>query len=107
MSIYFFVDKVEAIYDVWFVGDEFFTKTFSEMQELRRRARAANAKPPYLYDYYNVFGFYTLRSSGNTRSIGRMLNSLIVGLNTRERLPRLIVLVIDKDIIEDVSLYND
>ena len=60
-----------------------------------------------MYNYYNVFGFYTLRSTGNKHAIGRLLNSLIVGLNTRSRLPRLVVLVINKDIIEDVGIYED
>ena len=73
----------------------------------RRRTRAVNSHKPYLYDYYNVFGYYTTRSSGNRRAIGTVLNSLIVGLNTRDRLPRLIVLVLDKDIIEDVCIYNN
>ena len=103
----FFSDKVEAIYDVWFVGDHFFSKIFGHLQDKRRKAWAANLDPPYLYCYYNVFGYYTLRSSGNKHAIGHMLNSFIVGLNTRDRLPWLVVLVPDKDIIEDVGVYDD
>ena len=38
--------------------------------------------------------------------IGRMVNALIVGLNTRERLPCLILLVIDKDLVDDVNMFN-
>ena len=107
VNYYFIVDKVEAIYDVWLIGDEFFSKIYDSLKEWRCRTRAAKSKQPYLYDYYNVFGYYMLRSSGNRYAIGRVLNSLIVGLNTRHRLPRLIILILDKDVIEDVGIYHD
>ena len=34
-------------------------------------------------------------------------NSLIVSLNTREQLPRLIILMLDKDLIQDVGYYGN
>ena len=92
---------------MWLIRDEFFSKIYDSLKEWRRRTRAAKSKQPYLYDYYNVFGYYMLRSSGNRRAIGRVLNSLIVGLNTRHQLPRLIILMLDKDVIEDVGIYHD
>ena len=39
--------------------------------------------------------------------VARVYNSLIVSLNTREWLPRLIVLMLDKDLIQDVGYYGN
>ena len=103
----YLAENVQAIYDVWFVRDQFLGDIYQEMQNLRQKARMTKTQPPYLYDYYNVLGYYSPRSSGNRRAIGRIPNSLIVGLNTREHLPHLVVIVIDKDIIEDIGIYNN
>ena len=61
---------------------------------------------PYLHSFYNVHGFSTHPSSGNHRTIGRIINALIHALNTRKRLPRFLVVIIDKDIIEDVGIFD-
>ena len=45
-------------------------------------------------------------TSSIRRTIARVYNSLVVGLNTRERLPQLIVIMLDKDIIEDVGFHG-
>ena len=103
----FITDTVQAIYDVWFVGDGFFREVFPALQAMQQQAKLTKSSVPYLYEYYNVFGYYSMRSSGMRYCIGRILNSLIVGLNTRERLPRLVVLIIDKDIIEDVGIDSN
>ena len=46
-------------------------------------------------------------SSGTKRTVGRILNSLIMGLNTCDRLPCMVVILIDKDLIEDVNIFDD
>ena len=45
-------------------------------------------------------------SSGTKHTVGRILNSLITGLNTRDRLPHMVVILIDKDLIEDVNIFD-
>ena len=45
-------------------------------------------------------------SSGSCHTIGRVVNSLITALNTHDRLPRLVVIMLDKDLIEDVGIYD-
>ena len=99
-------ENVQAIYDVWFVGDQFFREVFLILQSLKRCAKVQEEEPPYIYEYYNVFGYYTMWTSGVKRSISRILNSLVTGLNTHERVPHLIVVMIDKDIVEDVGIFD-
>ena len=99
-------DTVSAIYDVWFIGDKFLGDMFLALQSLRQQAKILKKLPPYLYQYYNVFRYHSARSSEMRHVIGRMINSFIVGLNTRERLLCYVVLVMDKDIIEDINLFG-
>ena len=99
-------ENVQAIYDVWFVGDQFFREVFPTLQSLKRRAKVQKINPPYLYEYYNIFGYYSLMSSANKRCIAHLFNAIVTGLNTRQRLPHLIVIMIDKDIIEDVGIFD-
>ena len=97
---------MQAIYDVWFIGDQFFRDMFPSLQNLKQQAKLLKTPIPYLYEYYNVFGYYSMVTSGIRCAIARVYNSLVVGLNTRECLPRLIVIMLDKDIIEDVSFHG-
>ena len=102
---YYFTDGVLAIYDVWFVGDQFFATNFGELQKMHQTARIKKKSPPYLYEYYNMFGYYSAGSSGRKHVIGRMINALLVGLNTHNWLPRYVIVVFDKDLIDDVNIF--
>ena len=87
------------------MGDAFLRDIFDGLQGLKRQA-IVNKKvgTPYLFDYYNVFGYY----SGDLirRKMAKIVNSAIEGLNDRQRLPRFIIVIIDKDIIEDVNMFG-
>ena len=73
---------------------------------MRDQAAANNKTPPYLYEYYNVEGFWVLPTTGIHRSIAHILNSFIEALNMGRWLPRFLIVIIDKDIIEDVDMYD-
>ena len=97
---------MQAIYDVWLLGDQFFRQTFPALQAWRRRTRVQKVQQPYLYDYYNIFGYYTVTTSHTKHTVGCVLNALITALNTRERLPRMILIILDKDLLEDIGIFN-
>ena len=100
------IGNVPSIYNAWFVGDEFLRSTFPMFIEMKQEAAIRKREVPYLHAYYNVFAYTTSTSSGNCRTIGRIFNSLVHRLNTRDRLPRFLVVVTDKDIIEDVNVFE-
>ena len=60
----------------------------------------------YLQDYYNIFSYFYPTASTVKRAIARFINALIEALNDRERLPRYIIFILDKEIIEDVNIFN-
>ena len=90
-----------ALKDVWVVGDEFLYDTFTTFQAKKVEAEMDNVDRPFLHEYYNV-KFLFKRPLSEIRSFeARVINSLIDGLNTSlKRLPKYIIFVLDKDIIE-------
>ena len=73
---------------------------------MKRQVKNAKTRPPYIFEYYNVLGYCSAKNSATCRVIARVLNSVIEGLNTRERLPRFLIIMLDKDVIEDVYMFN-
>ena len=73
---------------------------------MRKTAIANRTPPPYLYDYYNVFAYVPAHSLGATRTIARTFNVVVEGLNNKKCLPRFLIVVVDKDIIKDVNIFE-
>ena len=73
---------------------------------MKRQTKTAKTKPPYIFEYYNVLGYCSAKNSATRRVIARVLNSIIQGLNTRERLPCFLIVILDKDVIEDVDMFD-
>ena len=67
---------------------------------MRAKAVAASRDQPYLYQYYNIFGYYLSPLNTTVRvGIARILNAFIEGLNDRDILPKYVIIIPDKDII--------
>ena len=79
---------------------------FPTLTDMKKQAQCAKTAPPYVYEFYNVMGYSATTSSANHTAIGRILNSYIEALNSRERLPRFLIVIIDKDIIDDVNVFE-
>ena len=62
--------------------------------------------PPYLEEFYNIQGFYQQSSQVSDYATGRIYNSVIDSLNANDRLPRFLVVVIDKDILHDIETLD-
>ena len=92
---------------MWLVGDEFVKDLFPALQGLHQAAKINKTTPPYLYEYYNVFGYYSPSTTTHARRvIARVLNSFIYALNTRDCLPRFLVVILDKDLVNDVNVFG-
>ena len=73
---------------------------FPDLQEIRTESLNRNSKPPFMYDCYNVLPYYTGASGPIKDTLSRIANSLIEGFNHKEKLPRYIFFIIDKDLVE-------
>ena len=93
--------------DLWLVGDDSLRTWFPILQEIRSESVKRNSKPPFMYDCYNVFPFYTGSSGPLKDTLTRILSSLTEGFNRREKLPRYIMFIIDKDLLESLTPLED
>ena len=57
----------------------------------------------YMQEYYNINDYYFSQSNLMPSATSRIVNTAIEALNDRERLPRYMVIVIDKDLMDDLS----
>ena len=58
---------------------------------------------PYLYEYYNIVPLYAAIASTTKSVIVRTFNEFVVELNKKNKLPRYVVILLDKDVIEAVN----
>ena len=99
-------DSIEATHDAWFLGDSFLRDVYNGLQALLNKAKLdRKATKPYLHEYYNTKGYY-YSSSYIQSAISRMLNKLIEALNENDRLPRHLIVLMDKDIINDLQNFE-
>ena len=56
----------------------------------------------YINKYYNILPYFKF---GEKNCIARVINSLIEAFNKRKRLPCFLVILLDKDVIEDVDPF--
>ena len=73
---------------------------------MRDQARVRNRLPPYLFEYYNVHGYWKTPSSVTKNILGRLRSAFQEALNTRRHLPCFLLVILDKDLIEDIGLYD-
>ena len=82
--------------NIWIVGDEFVENTFGQLVMCKEDLQF------HIKDNYNVREFSSMRfHDGNVLS--RIYNDVIKGINTKVLLPKLIVIVLDCDIIKNIS----
>ena len=108
--------SLEAIFDVWFIGDTFVKKSFQGFKDMQLKAKSKNRAAeeageenvvlPYLYEFYNVFSYTQLGSSGIKSMLARIKNALKEGLNARDRLPRFLVIMLDKDVMDEIDIFE-
>ena len=58
---------------------------------------------PYLLDYYNVCTYYSSSKTSKKKTLSRFVNTFITAFNKREKLPKYIFVICDKDILEAMA----
>ena len=72
------------------------------MVNLKFGSKIQKKRPPYLYEMYNIHGYYqSIRSM--VPGLARLVNAFTEGMNKRLRLPKFIIIIMDKDIVHLVK----
>ena len=100
-----FTAEIEAVEDIWLIGDQFFNGVFPQLQHLKTSAQIAGNRLPFIYEQFNITGY----SNGNVSSknaFSRMYNSFIQALNNKFKLPRYVVLIPDNDLVKSIKFFD-
>ena len=90
--------------DTWFIGNVFLQEIMRTFIAMRDSARREKRLPPYLFEHYNIKGFYPGGSVPN--GLNCITTALVEALNNNSRLPKMLVIVPNKDIITNIKSKN-
>ena len=100
---YSFAEDIKALRDIWLVGDAFMRTLWPTILATKNRsAKNKSNHRPYLVEFFNVIpGFPSANSCKSTSA--RIANQVTELLNENDWLPKYIVIMPDKNIIEYVK----
>ena len=96
-------DDVEAVKDVWLVGDKMLRTIYATLPAMRRESKLAKLQEPYLYKYYNVKRYYADLNNYTGNALERIQNALIKAINDNQHLPRFLLVFPDRDLITSMG----
>ena len=83
-------------------GDNFLQDVYPALNNMIYQAqRNKELIPPYIDEFYNIQCFENKKVG--TYAIGRLINSLIEAINLQRRLQKYLLVIIDKDVINDID----
>ena len=91
-------DNVRAKEDIWFIRDTFLKDSIDALFALKKAAIVKKQPKPYIFQFYNISRHYVVMASA-IKGIARLLNPLIHGMNEESILPKMVVIVLDVDML--------
>ena len=73
---------------------------------MRSNARAQKRSIPYIFEYYNVDGFFTSPTGLTKGMMGRMFNVICQALNSTHKLPKYVFLIPDIDFLKSTLCHD-
>ena len=101
-----FSGNLKALEDIWILGDWFLKDTFPTLQVLKHGSTVQRKLPPYIYDMYNLFYFFTSPLSFGNNTLFQINNVFIEAINRRDQLPKFIIIVLDHDLIDMINRFD-
>ena len=92
--------------DLWIVGDKFVSDVFHTLPKLRNALREAHRQIPYIYEYYNITCFTQNPVAVNDNTVACILNSVMKALNDNTKIPRIILIIPDYDILRYIGFFG-
>ena len=84
---------------------------FAAFEAMRTESQNNNNKesevmPPYIQENYNVTPFENKLSGGVKFATARAINSLIDVVNVKKCLPKYLLVIMDKDLVNDLDVFD-
>ena len=92
--------NIKAIFDIWLLGDSFMKELWPVILASKAKAMVDKKPLPYLFNHYNLIPCYPTGMNLARSAICRMLNEFIANINEKDFLPRYVIIIPGKDIIE-------
>ena len=97
---------MQAIEDTWFIGDKFLKGIFPTLQNLKTQAVLKKRTLPYIYEYFNISCYVPNSDMYKANILVRTQNAIIEAFNSRVHLPKYLIVILDKDILESAHTYS-
>ena len=92
-----------GVESIWFMGDDFVERSF----ETYFKRMDTSIGKPYTNINYEVSGYNNNKfTSINPSMLSRISNTIIKGLQEKIHMPKMIVVVLDDDLVKFVNYYN-
>ena len=100
--VHFFADDVKATQNLWLVGDTF-VRQFWPMVSSAKSHSAINFNRSYLTDMYNIHPCYPGNMLSTRSLVAKVFNEIVKALNVEEHLPKIIIIMFDMNLIEEIN----
>ena len=100
-----FAEVVQAYFEAWIIGDSFLHDIANSFFALRNAAILNKKSPPFLFERFNISAYFNTTSS-MVKGLACFIHPLVEALNEKQRLPKYILVIADKDIATTVK-YAD
>ena len=94
---------VKSINNLWLIRDQFLNDIFHALPSLHHSAQASKQQIPFVYDFYNVMCYTPNPNSLIKNVLARLANCLIKVLNDSLKMPRIIIVIPDVDILKFIA----
>ena len=96
------------------VGNLFLKDIVGEWESIKHEAEKRQTKdqkeddyiPPYILEYFNVHVFHLPTIAGEESSVARIINTTDDAIYKHARLPKYLLVVMDKDLMRDVNMTD-
>ena len=87
-----------AIHDIWILVDNFVKEAFATLEAMKLQAwKDAQISPLFIHNFYSIIPVENLAAGGVKYATARIVNSLIKAINTKNKLPKYLLVMPDKD----------
>ena len=98
---------MQAINDLWIVGDAFVNSNYYMLLQLKNEAKTARRTIPYMYQFFNITCYTPNPHSLVKNTLARFVNCLIKALNDTDKLPCIILAIPDADLLRFICCSTD